>query len=432
MHQKRRSTEVYESLCSILPGGVNSPVRSFRNVKMPPMVVQSGLGDTIVDVDGNSYIDFCCSWGSLIHGHAHPEIVAAAQKQMANGSSFGITTEIEGKLAHKIARDVPSIELIRFVSSGTEATMSAARVARGFTNRRILVKFIGNYHGHADSFLVQAGSGVLGLTATSTSSGIPNEFVQFTACLPYNNSEVVKAYLNDPENRDDIAAVIIEPVSGNMGVIPADAAFLQMLREETEKIGALLIFDEVKCGYRMPQKTAQKMYGITPDLSCFAKIIGGGFPTAAFGGRKDVMETLAPLGKVYQAGTLSGNPVAMAAGLTALELLDIPGTYEELLRKVEVIAKPVKELIKAKGLNACLQQCGTMFNLMFGQKVIRSMDEAKLLDLDKFAHFFQYMYGKGIYVSPSQYESWFVSTVHTQEHLEYTRDAILEYLNEQV
>lgn len=426
MHQQTRSSEIYRQLCTILPGGVNSPVRAFKNVKQHPMVVERGEGDTLYDVDGNTFIDFCNSWGALIHGHAHPVVVEAAYKRMALGSSFGITTEVELKLARKIASDVPSIEMIRFVSSGTEATMSAMRVARGFTGKKIMVKFTGNYHGHADSFLVQAGSGVFGLTPSSTSAGIPEEFVQFTACLPYNDIETTQAYLH--EHKDDIAAVIIEPVAGNMGVIPADPAFLSMLRMETKKIGALLIFDEVKCGYRMPQKTAQAMYGITPDISCFAKVIGGGFPTAAFGGRREVMEVLAPLGKVYQAGTLSGNPVAMAAGLAALELLDKPGTYEELVRKVNVITEPVRALILKKGLNMCVQQCGAMFNIMFGKRAVKSMEDAKELDIEEFGKFFRHLYAKGIYVSPSQYESWFVSTVHKEENLERARDVILEYL----
>ncbi len=427
MHQKTRSTEIYRQLCEILPGGVNSPVRAFKNVKQQPMVVERGAGDTVYDADGNSFIDFCFSWGALIHGHAHPAIVEAAQKRITQGSSFGITTEIELKLARKIVSDIPSMEMVRFVSSGTEATMSAVRVARGYTGRKIMVKFSGNYHGHADSFLVQAGSGVLGLTASSTSAGIPDEFVQFTACLPYNDVEAVRAYLNDPRYRDDIAAVFIEPVSGNMGVVPAKPEFLQMLREETKKIGALLVFDEVKCGYRMPKKTAQATYGIIPDMTCLAKIIGGGFPAAAFGGRKEVMQTLAPLGKVYQAGTMSGNPVAMAAGLAALELLDAPGVYEELQRKVDMIAKPVRECLEKKGINACLQQSGSMFNIMFGRKKVESLEDVKSLDIEEFGRFFRHLYDRGVYISPSQYESWFVSTVHRDENLEKARDVILDY-----
>ncbi len=428
MNDYTKSKAIYQQSCEVLPGGVNSPVRSFRVVKHQPMIVERGVGDQLYDVDGNRFIDFCCGWGSLIHGHAHPTIVEAAQKRIAMGSSFGITTEIELKLAKKIIEDIPSIEMIRFVSSGTEATMTALRVARGYTGRKTIVKFSGHYHGHADCLLVQAGSGVFNLTSTSTSAGIPDGVIRHTISLPFNAIDTVKNFLNNPEYSNDIAAVILEPVGGNMGVVPGDPEFLMMLREETHKIGAVLIFDEVKCGYRMPQKTAQKMYGITPDLTCLAKVIGGGFPAAAFGGKKEIMQVLAPLGQVYQAGTLSGNPVAMTAGLVALELLDKPGTYEELQRKVDVIVKPVREYIERHDINACIQNRGAMFNLFFGKKSVKNKDDASQLDTQKFSECFAYLFSKGIYVSPSPYESWFVSTVHTQEHLEQARDVLLSYL----
>lgn len=428
MGKYAKSSEIYKNLCEVLPGGVNSPVRSFHRVKQQPLIAEWGAGDTVYDADGNNYIDLCCSWGALIHGHAHPAIVKAAQERVALGSTFGNSTEIELRLAQKIKSDVPSIELIRFVSSGTEATMSAARLARGYTGKKFVIKFSGQYHGHNDSFLVQAGSGVIGLNPTSSSAGIPEDFLRYTLCLPFNNSEVLQKYLDDPVYKDNIAAVIIEPISGNMGVVPAEPAFLAMLREETKKQGIILIFDEVKCGYRMPGKTAQAMYGIQPDLTCFAKIIGGGFPAAAFGGKREIMEGLAPLGKVYQAGTLSGNPVAMAAGLAALQLLDTPGIYQELERKVRLITDPVNAIIQEKGMNACMQHCGAMFNLFFGMKKVSNMEEAALIDSDKYAEFFRSLFSQGIYISPSPYESWFVSTVHEEKHLEKARDAIIAFL----
>ncbi len=356
MHNK----STHEQFCEVIPGGVNSPVRSFKGLGIPPMVVDRGFQDTIADCHGNEYIDFCCSWGALIHGHAHPDINRAAINRVSKGSTFGITTAIEEKIARKITRLVPSIDKIRFVSTGTEATMSAIRLARGFTGRNKIVKFTGNYHGHADFLLVRAGSGVIGLTSTSSSAGIPDPIIQHTLCLPYND---IAAFNNLDKN--DIAAVIVEPIAANMGVVPASQEFLDALRSETKKIGALLIFDEVITGFRVGLNGAQGLYNITPDLTCFGKIIGGGFPAAAFGGRRDIMDYLAPLGPVYQAGTLSGNPVAMEAGYQALSLLETPGFYQELERKTNSLTHPVQEEIKKRNLNMCLQQKGSLFTLFF-------------------------------------------------------------------
>lgn len=427
---KSNNQITYEKLCEVLPAGVNSPVRAFKGLDIPPMVVKCGQGDTITDMDGNRFIDYCLSWGPLIHGHAHPAVLGPVQARMAMGTSFGITTEIEEKLARKIVEKVKSVESIRFVSSGTEATMSAARLARGATGRDLLVKFAGNYHGHADFFLIQAGSGVMHLSSTSSSAGIPNALVQHMICLPYNDSEAVKKLFANPIYRDSIAGVILEPVAANMGVVPAERSFIKTLREETEKSGALLIFDEVVTGFRLGLGGAQEYYGVKPDLTCFGKVIGGGFPVAAFGGRKEVMRYLAPLGPVYQAGTLSGNPVAMEAGLQTLLLLEKEGTYSELERKANVITKPVQALIEKRNLNACVQQAGSMFTLFFGKKRVANFEDARALDIALFARFFRYMYDHGVYIPPAQQEAWFVSTVHEEDHLNKTRDLILQFLQE--
>lgn len=429
MHKHTISQKIYESLCEIIPGGVNSPVRSFKGMGLPPMIVDYGFKDCIVDVDGNTFIDYCGSWGPLIHGHCHPQILEAAKERMYKGTSFGITTAIEEKLARKIVDLIDSVEKIRFVSSGTEATMSAIRVARGFTGRDLIVKFTGNYHGHADYLLVRAGSGVVGITPTSTSAGIPQPIVQHTICLPFNDIEAARKLLNDPDYRGRIAAVILEPVAANMGVVPGHPEFLQMLRAETKKIGALLIFDEVISGFRLGLQGAQGKYKIKPDMTCFGKIIGGGFPAAAFGGRREIMDVLAPLGPVYQAGTLSGNPLAMEAGLQAITMLEKKGFYEELERKTDVITGPVRETLKKKNLQACVQQSGSLFTLFFGRKEVNSMEDAQGLDLDRFSEYFRYMYSHGVYVSPSQYEACFVSMAHEEENLIKTRDLILNFLN---
>lgn len=424
-----KSQALYKRLCEVIPGGVNSPVRAFKGLNIPPMVVEKASADMIYDVDGNAFIDYCGSWGPLIHGHAHPAIIQAANRQMAMGTTFGITTEIEEKLARKIIECIPSIEKIRFVSSGTEATMSAARLSRGFTKRNLLVKFIGNYHGHADFFLVRAGSGVVNLTSTSSSAGIPDEIVSQTVCLPYNDIETCKQFLLNEKNKEHIAAVIIEPIAGNMGCVPANQEFLGMLREVTQSIGALLIFDEVISGFRVGLGGAQQLYGINPDLTCLGKIIGGGFPAAAFGGRSEIMDCLAPLGNVYQAGTLSGNPVAMAAGLQTINMLEVDGFYEELERKTKIITEPVKALFNRKKLNHCIQRMGSMFTIFLGRSSIANMEEGHLLDLEGFADFFRYMFANSVYIPPAQYEAWFVSSVHTEAHLEKTRDLILEYFS---
>lgn len=431
MPTRFESHAIYDKLCQVIPGGVNSPVRACKGVGQKPMIAERGDGDMLYDADGHGYIDYCGSWGALIHGHAHPAIVKAAQKRLALGTTFGISTSIEEQIARKISDLIPSIDKLRFVSSGTEATMTAARLARGYTGRNIIVKFDGNFHGHADLFLVKAGSGVFNLNRTSSSAGIPDEVISNTVSLPYNDEEACKKFLLDPANREKIAAVIIEPIAANMGVVPATKRFLQMLREVTSEINALLIFDEVITGFRVGLKGAQGLYGIAPDLTCFGKIIGGGFPAAAFGGRRDIMDLLAPIGQVYQAGTLSGNPVAMEAGLQALSLLETPHFYADLEMKTKILTDPLQEYLeKEDTAEICLQRVGSMFTLFFGRRSVHNAVEAQQCDNELFAEFFRYMFANGVYVPPLQCEAWFVSTAHTEVHLQRTAELILAFFKE--
>lgn len=426
--ERPKSVQSYSELCACFPGGVNSPVRAFKGLGVVPLVAERGAGSTIYDVDGNAYIDYCGSWGALIHGHANDAIVAAACERIALGSTFGISMEAEGKLGRQIMKHMPSIESLRFVSSGTEAAMSAVRLARAYTGKDLIIKFSGNYHGHADIFLVQAGSGVFGISPTSSSAGIPKMALRHTLSLPYNDSEGFQAVIMSEEVRRNLAAIIVEPIAGNIGCVPAKEEFLLMLRRLADERGALLIFDEVITGFRVALGGAQGLYGIKPDLTCLGKVIGGGFPAAAFGGRKDVMELLAPLGPVYQAGTLSGNPVAMEAGLATLQLLERPGFYEELERKTSLLVHPVQEFLRENAIEACLQRVGSMFTLFFGRRSIENMEEASQLDRERFADFFRYMLSHGIYIPPAQQEAWFVSAAHSNEELSMTRDLILSFL----
>ncbi len=419
-----KSEKIYRTSCRVIPKGVNSPVRAFPGLEQTPLIVNSGYGDKIVDVDGNTFIDFCCSWGALIHGHAHPRIVEAAQKRVAMGSTFGITTPVEAELAQLIVEHVPSVEKIRFVSSGTEATMSAVRLARGFTKRDLLIKFVGHYHGHADSFLVQAGSG---LAVQSSSAGVPDDFVKHTLCLPFNDFEACRKAFSDYGER--IAAVILEPIAANMGLVFPKEGFLQMLREETGNAGALLIFDEVITGFRVSLGGAQELYGIEPDLTCFGKIVGGGFPAAAFGGKGEIMDYLAPEGPVYQAGTLSGNPVAMEAGLQALKLCASPGFYRTLEERTKSLIEPLQEYIEEEDLPLCLHSQGSLFTLFFGKKKIESMEDVKKCDREQFVRFFQALFNQGIYIVPSQFEANFVSAAHSTESLAFARESMLKILH---
>ncbi len=412
----------FQRLCEVIPGGVNSPVRSCKGLLDEAFIVEKGFGDQIEDINGKTFIDYCCSWGALIHGHAHPVILDAVRKRMEKGTSFGISTLIEERAAREVVSLMESVDTVRFVSSGTEAAMSAVRLARGYTGRGKIVKFIGNYHGHADYFLVKAGSGVSFL-GESSSAGVPEESVSQTICIPYNDIESA-----DKAIAEDVAAVILEPVAANMGVVPANWEFMAFLRKKTLETGSLLIFDEVVTGFRVGLKGAGPLYGVQPDLTCLGKVVGGGFNAAAFGGRREIMNTLAPLGPVYQAGTLSGNPVAMEAGLQALRLLQADGFYEELKRKTDIMTKPVQDAIQKHNLPLCLQQAGSMFSIFFGKKKVENFSDAESCDREQFARFFRHMFSRGVYIPPSPMEAWFVSSAHTDEHLEYTRDTLLSYL----
>jgi glutamate-1-semialdehyde 2,1-aminomutase len=416
--------EIFERSKEVIAGGVNSPVRAFIGLGVDPMIVKRGEGDLIWDVEGRSFIDYCMSWGALLHGHAHPEVVRVASERGRMGSSFGIATEEEEWLARELVGAVKSLEKVRFVSSGTEAIMTAVRIARGYTGRSIIIKFNGNYHGHSDSFLVKAGSGVAEMSQESSSAGVPHEVIRHTISLPYNDIEAFKQVMRDPDYSEGVAAVVIEPIAANMGVVPATREFLQVLREETNRSSSLLIFDEVISGFRVAYGGAEALVEIEPDLSCFGKIIGGGFPAAAVGGKKEIMDVLAPNGRVYQAGTLSGNPVAMAAGLKVLQLAKEEGFYEELERKTKIITEGVIPFIKG----GCVQEGIGMFTLFFGPDKVSSYEDLKGLDKERFKNYFQFMWKRGIYVSPSPYEASFISSAHSDEHLKKTRDAMIEFL----
>ncbi len=424
-----KSKQIYNSACGVIPGGVNSPVRSFRHLGMDPLIVESGKNGRIIDVDGNSYIDFCCSWGALILGHAQKQVIDGVYQQMQKGISFGIATEIEEKMARLIVKLVPSLEKIRFVSSGTEATMTAMRIAKGVTGRSKIIKFTGHYHGHSDALLVQAGSGVVSLNPIATSMGVNPSTIADTLCFPFNDFEKILSFFRSPEAQH-VAAVILEPVTGNMGVVLPEDGFLQMLREETKRLGILLIFDEVITGFRIGLSGAQGFFKIEPDLSCFGKVIGGGFPVAAVGGRAEYLDALAPLGKVYQAGTLSGNPVAMRGGLETLGILQQEGFYEELEKKTDRMTQPLIAALEKK--NGCLQRFGSMFNIFFGVKKVRSKEDLKALDEEMFIRFFKYLFERGVYISPSSHEAWFLSSAHLNEEIDYTVKCITQFIEKYV
>lgn len=423
-----RSEAVYKKACAVIPGGVNSPVRSFKSLGMSPLIVESGKGSVIRDVDGHEYIDYCQAWGSLILGHAHPRIVRRASLQMTKGSSFGIATEIEEEMASCIVRLIPSIEKVRFVSSGTEATMTALRLARGFTGRSKIIKFTGHYHGHSDSLLVQAGSGVASINPLATSKGVNTAQIADTLCIPFNDPEALRFIF--VQHGADIAAIILEPITANMGVVLPEPGFLELLREETRRVGALLIFDEVVTGFRVGLRGAQGLYNIDPDLTCLGKIVGGGFPAAAVGGKAEIMDFLAPLGQVYQAGTLSGNPVAMRAGFETLKIAQAPGFYDRLSAKTDRLVRPLEEAMKGPiKTKVCVQRVSSMFSLFFGVEKVKRKEDLVRMDEKKFVEFFKYMFGKGIYLPPSSHEAWFVSDAHTDAQIDYTVKCVLEFLS---
>jgi glutamate-1-semialdehyde 2,1-aminomutase len=422
---RTKSNEVFERGKKILVGGVDSPVRSFRSVGGTPMVVERARGARIWDVDGREYIDYVCSWGALILGHADADVVAAIERQARQGTSYGMTSPLEIELGEKIAAALPSIERIRFVSSGTEATMSAIRAARGFTKRELILKFEGCYHGHSDSFLVDAGSGLATLGIAS-SAGVPEALAKLTLNAPYNDLEAVEEIFE--KYKGQIAAVIVEPVAANMGVAAPLAMFLEGLREITERDGALLVFDEVITGFRIAYGGAQARFGIRPDLTTLGKIIGGGLPVAAYGGRRDVMEMVAPLGPVYQAGTLSGNPLAMIAGLATLPKLEARGFYDELSKKSGRLGEGLREALRESGIAGQVSVAGSLMTVFFTSEPVMDYSDAKKSDTKRFAAFFREMLERGIFLPPSQFEAMFVSAAHTEADIEKTIQAARESL----
>ncbi len=417
----QKSEALFAQSGKVIPGGVNSPVRAFKSVGGGPLFFDKASGSRVWDVDGNEFIDYVASWGPLLFGHAHPKIVEAVKSTAENGTSFGAPTELELKLAEKVCAAFPSIESVRMVNSGTEAVMSAIRLARAFTGRNKILKFEGCYHGHADSMLVKAGSGVLSL-GIPDSPGVPEALAKDTLTLPYNDGAAVKE-LFDKEG-DDIACLIVEPIAGNMGVVPPQPGFLELLRAVTQKAGALLIFDEVITGLRVSLGGAQKLFGVRPDLTCLGKIIGGGLPVGAYGGRQDIMDRIAPVGDVYQAGTLSGNPLAMAAGNAMLDLLGDEKVYEELEKKSEAYCRGLKENVEALGIPARFTRVGSMFSMFFTEREIVDFASVKTCDLEMFKRYFHALLEEGVYIAPSQFEAGFMSAVHTQEDIDKTLAAV--------
>ena len=410
-----QSARLFTLAKALLPGGVNSPVRACRSVGCDPLFVRRAAGCLITDVDGNEFIDFVGSWGPMILGHAHPEVVEAIQRTAADGTSFGAPCPLEVELADMVCRSVPSLEKVRFVSSGTEATMSAVRLARGYTGRKVVVKFDGCYHGHADTFLVRAGSGVITLGIPG-SPGVPEDIVKNTLSIPYNDTVTLERTLRDESL--DIACVIVEPVAGNMGVVPPDEDFLQTLRRITRELGIVLIFDEVITGFRLALGGAQERFGITPDLTCLGKIIGGGLPVGAYGGRAEIMDRVAPDGPVYQAGTLSGNPLAMAAGLAMLKVVRRPGFYEKLEEKSDWFAAEMAGILARVGVPTVLNRVGSMMTCFFTPDPVRDYESALRADTDRYGRYFRAMLDGGVWLVPSQFEAAFISAAHGRDHLE--------------
>ncbi|MCH7574379.1 MAG: glutamate-1-semialdehyde 2,1-aminomutase [Candidatus Marinimicrobia bacterium] len=407
---RAKSQRLFEEARALIPGGVNSPVRAFKSVGGEPVFMASAAGATLTDVDGNVYVDFVGSWGPMIVGHAHPRVVEAIEQALSKGTSFGTPSEAESRLARMVIDRVPSIDLVRMVNSGTEATMSAVRLARGYTGRSKIIKFEGCYHGHGDSFLIKAGSGALTL-GVPDSQGVPEAIANQTLVATFNDLHSIEAqFALFPE---DIAAVIIEPIAGNMGCIPGEKAFLEGLQAICERMGALLIFDEVMTGFRVHPAGAQGLYGLEPDLSTFGKIIGGGLPVGAYGGRREIMEMIAPLGPVYQAGTLSGNPLAMAAGIATLELCD-----ESLYTHLETLGADFETELKALNLPITINRAGSMFTLFMTARPVAGYADVAACDMAQFSSFFNFALDIGIYLPPSQYEAAFISGAHGAPELE--------------
>jgi glutamate-1-semialdehyde 2,1-aminomutase len=412
-----RSEKLFAEALNYIPGGVNSPVRAFRAVGGQPFFVNKAKGALVWDVDGNEYIDYVCTWGPAILGHAHPRIISAVKEAAEHGTSFGIPNPYEVTMAKLICSLLPSVQKVRMTNSGTEACMSAIRLARGFTKRDKIIKFDGCYHGHADSLLVKAGSGALTF-GNPDSAGVPAAFTQHTIVLPYNDTESLKAAF--AANQNQIAGIIVEPVPGNAGLYLPKAGYLEFLREITKANGALLIFDEVMTGFRLAKGGAQERFKITPDLSCFGKVIGGGLPVGAFGGRADIMDYLAPLGPVYQAGTLSGNPIAMAAGIAALEELESGGAYCKLEELGEQLEAGMRDAAKSAGVPVQFNSCGSMFCGYFTSETVHNLADAMKSDRERFKKYFHGMLNEGIYLAPSQFEAGFISAAHTSADIDKT------------
>lgn len=420
-----RNSKLFDRAQKILVGGVDSPVRAFRAVGGAPLIIDRASGSHLVDADGREYLDYVCSWGALILGHAHAEVVAAIADQAARGTSYGVTSPLEIELGEKIAVAIPTIELIRFVSSGTEAAMSAVRLARGFTGRDLILKFEGGYHGHADSFLVEAGSG-LATFGISSSAGVPASFAALTLNAPYNDASAVERIF--AQHPGKIAAVIVEPVAANMGVVPPAPGFLESLRRIALRDDALLIFDEVITGFRIAYGGAQSHFHVQPDLTVLGKIIGGGLPVAAYGGRRDIMEKISPLGPVYQAGTLSGNPLAMRAGIATLGEIKVPDFYSTLDGKAARLAQGLRDALRESGMPGQVNSIGSLLTVFFAQDSVHDYASAKLSDAKCFAVFFREMLSRGILLPPSQYEALFVSAAHSADDIDRTIVAARESL----
>jgi glutamate-1-semialdehyde 2,1-aminomutase len=422
-----KSHELFQDAAKVIPGGVNSPVRAFKSVGGDPIFVKGAKGCKLYDVDGNEYIDYVGSWGPMIVGHANDEVIDALTEVMKNGTSFGAPTEKETVLANAIIDAVPSIEMVRLVSSGTEATMSAIRLARGYTGRDKIIKFEGCYHGHADGLLVKAGSGALTL-GVPTSPGVPADYAKNTLTVSYNDLDSVKKAI--AENPDEIACIIIEPLPGNMGVIPPREGFLEGLRQVTEENGIVLIFDEVMSGFRVAYGGFQEVCGVTPDMTTLGKVIGGGLPVGAFGGKREIMEKLAPAGPVYQAGTLSGNPLAVTAGLKTLEILKRPGSYEKLEALSEKLCEGVDHQARLAGIDTFSTRVGAMFCLFFNPYEVFDYASATSSDTEMFSKYFSNMLNNGVYLAPSQFEAAFMSLAHTDEDIEKTIAACAKSLTD--
>lgn len=419
VRRDERSKAAFEEAKQVMPGGVNSPVRAFKSVGLTPVYMERGVGSRVFDIDGNEFIDYVASWGPLILGHARPEVIQAIQETAAKGTSFGAPTEIETAMARLVCERVPSVDIVRMVNSGTEATMSAIRLARGVTKRNKIVKFEGSYHGHADSLLIKAGSGVATL-GLPDSPGVPESIASNTITVPYNDLDSVRLAFD--KFGEEIACVIVEPVAGNMGVVPPVPGFLEGLRDLTTTYGSLLIFDEVMTGFRVHYHCAQGRFGITPDLTCFGKVIGGGLPVGAYGGKKEIMEQIAPSGPIYQAGTLSGNPLAMIAGYTTLSLLT-PEVYDNLEAKGAKLQAGIEDNAKQLGIPSTVNRVGSMVCPFFTDQSVTNYDVAKNSNLKHFKAYFGHMLNYGVSVAPSQFEGMFVSNAHTDEDIELTIEA---------